>query len=165
MRMPPLPPILIAVGLLCCGGSQVRPPTTTSDTGPTAFPVGYTEWVKLNATPLMVEGSRSARNLYANPTALSREKRDAPFPLGSVLVKEERNLVVDAQGQARPGEVFRVSVMFKVGQGQASGWSFKAFDPATRKEMPRDKVDPDGCYFCHADVAAQDYVFTQVGGR
>jgi len=53
--------------------------------------------------------------------------------------------------------------MFKVGQGQTSGWAFKAFDPATGREMPRDKVDPDGCYFCHADVAGQDYVFTRVG--
>ena len=53
--------------------------------------------------------------------------------------------------------------MFKVGKGDTSGWAFKAFDPENRREFPRDRVDPDGCYFCHADAQARDYVFTKVG--
>ncbi|MBP7126367.1 cytochrome P460 family protein [Myxococcota bacterium] len=162
MRISPILGMVAVLGVAGCSGPQVQP-EAAADKGPTSFPSSYADWVRLNQSPLMVEGARTARNLYANPTALSRERADGPFPLGSILVKEERTLVVDAQGQARPGEVFRVSVMFKVGQGQTSGWAFKAFDPATGREMPRDKVDPDGCYFCHADVAGQDYVFTRVG--
>jgi len=162
MRIPPILRAAMVLGVVACSAPQVRP-EAAADQGPTAFPSSYSQWVRLNQAPLLVEGDRVARNLYANPTALSRERADSPFPLGTILVKEERSLVVDAQGQVRPGEVFRVSVMFKVGQGQTSGWAFKAFDPVTRRELPRDKVDPDGCYFCHADAVNQDYVFTRVG--
>jgi hypothetical protein len=76
-------------------------------------------------------------------------------------VKEEFLLQPDVGGQLRVGDTSRVSVMFKVGRGDTSGWAFKAFDPETRRELPRDRVDPDGCYFCHADRRDHDYVFTR----
>jgi len=102
MRISPILGMVAVLGVAGCSGPQVQP-EAAADKGPTSFPSSYADWVRLNQSPLMVEGARTARNLYANPTALSRERADGPFPLGSILVKEERTLVVDAQGQARPG--------------------------------------------------------------
>lgn len=131
----------------------------------TAFPANYTAWKKVNASPIIREGEQQVRNLYANDVALSRSGPSPAFPIGSILVKEERQLLNEG-GKVRPGDVYRVSVMFKVGKRVGNevmaGWSFKAFDPLTKQEFPKDRVDPDGCYFCHADAGQRDYVYSDV---
>lgn len=165
MRWPLAPFVLLAVvvaaSLPGCSGSQARKAETPSS--PSGWPDGYTSWKKLNDEPIILDAEKAARNLFINNVALSRQGGDSsPFPVGSVLVKEERFLEANPQGRLRVGDVFRVSVMFKVGRGETSGWAFKAFDPENRREFPRDRVDPDGCYFCHADASARDYVFTKI---
>lgn len=159
-RLPPATLVFLSLVAACSGGQSRS--TSAGDDDATGFPRGYASWTKLNDGPLYLEAEKSARNLFANPMALAHQG-GSPFPLGAVLVKEERSLEADPQGRLRVGDVFRVSVMFKVGKGDTSGWAFKAFDPETRREFPRDRVDPDGCYFCHADAQARDYVFTKVG--
>jgi hypothetical protein len=158
-----LPPATLALLLFvsACSGGQSRSTPAGTDDG-TGFPRGYAQWTKLNAAPLYLESEKAARNLFANTTALAH-RGGGPYPLGSVLVKEERSLEADPQGRLRVGDVFRVSLMVKVGKGDTSGWAFRAYDPETRREFPRDRVDPDGCYFCHADAQARDYVFTKIG--
>jgi hypothetical protein len=157
------PSVVVAVlalstaAVLACSSSSSRP---AAPAALTAFPGDYRSWKKLNRAPILREAEREARDLFANPVAFGKE--GDTFPVGSVLVKEERALQADPGGQLRPGDATRLSVMFKVGQGSMTGWSFKAFDPATRKELPRERVDPDGCYFCHADASARDYVFSTV---
>jgi len=143
------------VVLLACSGGR---PSGESTGGSPDFPGEYRNWKKINASTIMREAEREARDLYANQVALGRKGKE--FPVGSVLVKEERMLAVSPSGQLRPGDVFRVSVMFKIGTGDMKGWKFAAFDPATQKELPRDRVDPDGCYFCHTDAEQNDYVFS-----
>ena len=148
-----------AVLFLSCSSSEkhrdlVNPEQTT-------FPAEYKAWKKLNAAPIVLDQERESRDLYANDAALNRAP-GAPFQRGAVLVKEQRVLSADPRGQLKPGELLRISVMFKVGGGQTSGWAWRAFDPQTHEEIPRDRIDPDGCYYCHADAAARDYVFTDV---
>jgi len=153
--------LLAAACLAGCSQAPTRKAENPSDT--TNYPETYTSWAKLNDAPIFLESEKTARNLYVNSTALANAGGDgSAFPIGSVLVKEERFLEANPQGRLKVGDVYRVSVMFKVGRGETSGWAFKAFDPQTRKEFPRDRVDPDGCYFCHADASARDYVFTRV---
>ncbi|MBM4395241.1 MAG: cytochrome P460 family protein [Deltaproteobacteria bacterium] len=146
---------LLLIALAGCSGGRARDDGRTDDT---SFPSDYRAWKKLNAAIIIREAEREARDLYANPTAAGR--KSGSYPVGSVLVKEERMVSVDPGGQLRPGDLFRVSVMYKIGTGDMSGWKFRAFDPATREELPRDRIDPDGCYFCHADARQNDYVFS-----
>jgi len=151
----------LTVSVCGCSGSQDRGAENRFDVS--AWPEGYTTWTRLNDAPIYLETERTARNLYVNATAQARSSGEGgPFPVGSVLVKEERRLEANPQGRLRLGDIFRVSVMFKVGKGETSGWAFKAFDPQNHKEFGRDRVDPDGCYFCHADASARDYVFSKV---
>lgn len=142
-----------------CSKPQVQPesppPTELS------FPANYRSWKRLNPSPIIRETEKIARDLYANEIALHRDQ-SGRFPVGSILVKEERELSEDVGGRLQPKDVIRVSVMFKVGRGPTEGWAFKAFDPETRQEFPKDKVDPEGCYFCHTDARDNDYVFSEV---
>lgn len=150
------------LGAAGCSGSGTRGDGVVPDP---AFPRGYTSWKKINAAPIVREGEQMVRELYANDVAQKRGGPGATFPLGAVLVKEERALVNDA-GKPRPGDLVRISVMSKVGnkvgEGAVGGWTFKAYDPSTMREFNRDRVDPDGCYFCHADAAARDYVYSDL---
>ncbi|NOZ02734.1 MAG: cytochrome P460 family protein [Deltaproteobacteria bacterium] len=125
------------------------------------FPSGYRKWKKINQAPIVRETERQARDIFANDVALRREP-GKDFPVGSILVKEERILAQDPAGQLVPRDVFRVSVMFKARMGEGSRWAFKAFDPSTKKEMSLDRVDPEGCYFCHVDAKDKDYVFSDI---
>lgn len=150
---------LFLFALVSCAQAQTID-ADTSASGQTAFPAEYRSWRKLNSQPIIRDVEREARDLYANEIALTKQGNS--FPVGSILVKEEKNLRIGTSGRLEPGDVMRISVMFKVGQGATTGWSFKAFDPNTREEIPRERVDPDGCYFCHADASARDYVFTEV---
>jgi hypothetical protein len=153
--------VLVAASLPGCSGSQSR--TSTGPSHGTGWPDNYTSWTRLNDAPIFLETEKAARNVYANAAAQARlATGSGPYPVGSVLVKEERLLEANPQGRLRVGDVFRVSVMFKVGRDETSGWAFRAFDPQTHREFPREKVDPDGCYFCHADASARDYVFSRI---
>lgn len=152
------PCLFVALGVgLCCSQATVSEPVLPA--GETTFPAEYTSWKKVNPTTILHESEKVALDLYANELAFRRGP-DGSFPAGTVLVKEERALGPDPSGRLVPKDVLRVSVMFKVHKGETSGWVFKAFDPATRQELPRDKLDPDGCYYCHADARDRDYVFS-----
>ena len=156
----PVPVLVLAVLVAGCSGSASR--KADSADASTGWPEGYASWKKLNDAPIFREADQRAWNLYANPSAFGRPGESAAYPIGTVLVKEERLLEANPQGRLKVGETVRLSVMFKVGKGETSGWSFKAFDPQDRREFPPDQVDPDGCYFCHADASARDYVFTKI---
>lgn len=146
--------------VVACSRAEVRPPAPDgSDV--LNFPAGYSSWKKISPAPLVREKEKVVWTLFANEVALRRDE-SGRFPVGSILVKEERALAADPAGQLVPQDVFRVSVMFKVGKGQMDGWAFKAFDPSSRQEFSHDQVDPDGCYFCHADARDRDYVFSDV---
>ncbi len=151
--------VIGAWGVAACSRTEVRP--SAPPAGEMNFPSGYASWKRLNPEPIVRESDKVVRNLFANEAALHRDAAGR-FPVGAVLVKEERSLAADPAGRLVPRDVFRVSVMFKVGRGQMDGWAFKAFDPSTGQEFPRDRVDPDGCYFCHADARDRDYVFSDV---
>lgn len=146
--------ILVLVG--ACSGAGVG----RGGGNQTAFPTGYKAWRKLNTEPVKHEAENSSRDIFANDVAVHR--RGPSFPIGSILVKEEHLLTDELSRNLSAGDVFRVSVMFKVGRGNTSGWSFKAFDPATGEEFSKDSVDPDGCYYCHVDAQERDYVFWNV---
>jgi len=150
--------ISIAVGG-CSQQSGVGGPRVSASEG--GFPEGYSQWKRINPALIIRENERQARNIYVNEVALQR-KHESDFPMGSILVKEERILSQDPSGQLVPRDVFRVSVMFKSRMGEGSRWAFKAFDPQTMREMTLDQVDPEGCYFCHADAHERDYVFSDI---
>lgn len=149
--------VLLAV---CC--SQPTKKDNSEVRVEAVFPSGYQTWKKINVEPIIRENETLAWNIYANDIALSKTGNE--FPIGSVLVKEERQLVEDVGGQKKPRDVQRVSVMFKLGSASSptQTWRFMAFDPVTKAEMPRDKVDPEGCQFCHADAKDRDYVFSNI---
>jgi len=144
-----------------CSRAEVASKGPDQAASETAFPSGYRSWKRLNPQPILREADRVARDLFANEVALHRDAAGR-FPVGSVLVKEERELTESPGGQLVPRDVVRVAVMFKVGKGEMEGWSFKAYDPATGREFPKDRVDPDGCYFCHSDARERDFVFSDV---
>ena len=158
---------LVLVGVLSafvsgsshCAGSQVDRSLAAAESA--EFPEGYRDWKRINNAPIIRESERQARDIFANETALHRSS-GGDFHVGSILVKEERILAQDPAGQLVPRDAFRVSVMFKARMGDGSRWAFKAFDPVSGQEMPLDQVDPEGCYFCHADAQARDYVFSDI---
>jgi hypothetical protein len=153
-------PILLLLGILVagCSGSARKADGVAGSTG---YPEGYTGWRKLNRDPIVMEGDRTARHLFANEIALHGDQGSPAFPVGSILVKQEHTLDADT---GLPAEAFRVSVMAKVDGAGGPRWVFKAYDPDSRREFPPDRVDPEGCYFCHVDAADRDYVFTSIRG-
>jgi hypothetical protein len=133
-----------------CGGKQVRKEERTGEGG---FPFNYSSWKRLNPQPIQRDGL--TRNLFANEVALHKGAQ-GKFALGSVLVKEDRR----TSDSAQPKVV--VQVMSKVASGGRDGWIYKAFDGETRKELPPDKMDIEGCYYCHVDAREKDFVFSDV---
>jgi len=135
---------------LACGGKQVR---KEEGTGDKAFPFNYLSWKRLNPQPIQREGL--TRNIFANEVALHKGSQ-GKFAVGSVLVKEDRR----SSELGQPKVV--VQVMSKVASGGYEGWIYKAFDGETRKELPADKVDIEGCYYCHINAKEKDFVFSDV---
>ena len=79
-----------------CAGSSMSDPQVAADRAD--FPTGYRSWKKINRVPIIRETERQARDIYANEVALHRS-RGKDFPVGSILVKEER---IMAQCSPRP---------------------------------------------------------------
>jgi len=136
--------------VFACGGKQVRKEKKGGEGG---FPYNYSSWKRLNPQPIEREGL--LRNLFANEVALHKDAH-GKFTVGSVLVKEDTRTSVLAQ----PKVV--VQVMTKVASGGRDGWIYQAFDGETEKELPPEKVDLDGCYYCHVQAKDKDFVFSDV---
>ena len=124
--------------------------------GSPSYPVGYQKWHKI-AGPLKRNGK--FRYIYANDIATHKE--GAKFPVGSVLIKEERAMITTSQGTTI-GQVIQIDVMRKIGPSPNAidGWSFEAYEPVTHKKLD---IDPQGCLVCHGDKASNDYVFSHIG--
>ena len=137
----------------CVHGEQKKSSTASS-----GYPQGYQHWRKLGGP---FKRGMSFRVIYANPVALTRTGKT--FPVGSVLVKEELTVTHKA-GTELPGSPFRLSVMRKVGMapGAHDGWSFEAYDPNTKKRIPKEVLDTEGCYLCHMQKADSDLVFSRI---
>ncbi len=127
--------LLLGGLLLACGGSGEhragRPPTADP-----LFPTNYASWTS---------GPREVRDQHSGEV-----RRHYRSPNGAVLVKVHQapsnDLVtqIDVRRRAEPGSGFE-------------GWSYLAFDPATRRQR---SVDAEVCHLCHS-TAPRDGTFTR----
>jgi len=84
--------------------------------------------------------------------ALTTEPR-APFPVGSIIVREKLTKVDDAQPQL-------LTAMIKRGRGfnpKANNWEFLAIDGTMNKILLRQKKG--SCLDCHATQTQRDFVY------
>ena len=116
------------------------------------------------------------RFFYVNPEAMAAAVPGEDLPQGTVLVMEDRKVVVDgagdpvpdAEGRFRPtDEITNVFVMEKQpGWGAAyppemrnGDWDYAWFNPdGTARHT--DPARFTGCFSCHGNRAGRDYTFT-----
>jgi hypothetical protein len=133
---------LLAILACGCGGGN-----PSADAGPPpAFPASY------RSTYTMERPCRSSTDhdlnnviVYADPTSVSTyTMRDAPFPTGSTLLKEE----YDISDTSCTGPIVQWTVMVKLPDGTSAAtldWHWQKVD-AHRNTLTDD--DPR-CYSCH----------------
>ena len=119
------------------------------------YTAGYTQWTKLNATPIPPRTGGDAhlgtKNVYASKLRPSGSSR---YPLGTVIVKDIR----------RPGARFVgvVAVMRKLAGVRANnGWQMIEYSRPSATSRFTVLAQGQLCFSCHVQVKARDYVFTR----
>lgn len=118
---------------------------------------------------------KRVRFMYVNRSAHAQARPGAPLPDGTILVMEDHEIALDAQGNpvldrdgrlAPTDKVTAVFVMEKRrGWGETNhlppdkdngDWDYAWYEP---NGQPRN-VSMDGCYACHTSRASRDFTFT-----
>jgi hypothetical protein len=120
-----------------------------------AYTAGYTQWTKLNATPIPPRRSGDAhlgtKNVYASKLPPRGSTR---YPVGTVIVKDIR----------RPGAKFVgvVAAMRKLAGVRANnGWQMIEWSRPTAGSRFTVLAQGQLCFSCHMQVKSRDYVFTR----
>lgn len=116
------------------------------------------------------------RFMYATPDGVAGARAGAPVPYGTILIMEDRQAKVDADGNALRDSDGRLIASEKVlnvfVQQKGPGWG-EAYPPDNRNGdweyawfnadgTRRENAKFDGCFSCHTSRAARDYTFTFV---
>jgi hypothetical protein len=141
-----------------------------------AWPEGYSSTFVRYHSVDKPKGQRAAkvRFFYVNASALAAAKAGQPLPEGTVLIMEDRKIVLDAKGEPKldgngrfipTTEITNVFVQEKrAGWGEIhpealrnGDWEYAWF-LADGSRKPDAKYE--GCFGCHKAMAAADYNFT-----
>jgi hypothetical protein len=119
------------------------------------YTAGYTQWTKLNATPIPPRRSGDAhlgtKNVYASKLPPRGSTR---YPVGTVIVKDIR----------RPGARFVgvVAAMRKLAGVKANnGWQMIEWSRPSATSRFTVLAQGQLCFSCHMQVKSRDYVFTR----
>ena len=120
-----------------------------------AYTAGYTQWTKLNATPIPPRRSGDAhlgtKNVYASKLPPRGSTR---YPVGTVIVKDIRR-----QGARFVGVV---AAMRKLAGVKANhGWQMIEWSRPTAGSRFTVLAQGQLCFSCHMQVKSRDYVFTR----
>ena len=136
-------------------------------------PTGYRRWVYVGTplTPHDMNGGKAAfpefHNVYVHPQAFDTYERTGEFPDGTVVVKE---LVSVGSKQASSGrgyfmgDFIGLEVAMKDKRrfrDEPGNWAFFSFGheyPLLETALPQPAAN---CSACHANLADDDFVFTQ----
>jgi hypothetical protein len=111
---------------------------------------------------------KRVRKMYVNPEAHAAAEAGADLPDGTVLIMEDHDAEVDADGNLVRDEEGRlialepVTGIFVMEKNAAwstanGNWDYATYLPGG---MPRPDATFDGCFSCHANREARDYTFT-----
>lgn len=165
---------VMGAALLATGAamSQGASPDTTATR--VKFPADYGKSFKLYDKVDKAE-RKIVRFLYINQDALAKVSADAPFPDGTVLVMEDREValdtagkpIVDGAGRLQPtGRIKGIAVMAKeLMWGETNpfppekdngDWEYASF----KADGSPNPVKLDTCYACHLPQKGLDFTFT-----
>jgi hypothetical protein len=157
---------LAVAALLASAGALAQESATTPET--MAVPANYRQWVfltaslDLNYTTAVAPGQHMLDNVYVNPEAYAAFQKTATWPVGTILIKENR-LAASAGTLSKAGyfqaAIKNLEIHIKDGARFAGKWSFfKSEDgkaPAALQPLSAT------CYACHQDHGAVDTTFVQ----
>jgi len=142
-----------------------------------AYPAGYqTTFVNYNQIERPDRKPAQVRFMYATRAAAAAAKASEPVPYGAILIMEDREAKLDADGKPlRDAEgrfiaSDKVLNVFVQQKGQCWGeayppekrngdWEYAWFNAdGTRRENAKF----DGCFSCHTARAGRDFTFTFV---
>lgn len=141
------------------------------------YPADYqTKFVQYNSVERPDRKPAQVRFFYANKESFEAMRAGQPAPNGTVLVMEDRNAKLDANGEPvldangrwiATDEVVAIAVQEKrAGWGAAipeklrnGDWDYSAFTP--KGEM-RANLKTDSCFSCHLNRTKSDYTFTYI---
>ena len=133
-----------------------------------AVPADYRQWVfltasmDLNYTTAAAPGHHMLDNVFVNPEAYASFLKTGTWPVGAVLIKENR--MAESAGTLSKAGHFQADVMnleihIKDGKRFAGKWSF--FVSEDGKAPGALRPQSANCYSCHQDHAAVDTTFVQ----
>jgi len=142
------------------------------DASNVAFPEGYaTAFVRFDTVDKPERTPPIVRFFYIDEVALAEAEAGAPLPHGSVVVMEDHEATLDADGtpvtdaNGRFVPTARLTNVFvqekQAGWGETvpealrnGDWLYAWFDPADRSRKTTDAGNLDSCYECHKEQAA-----------
>ncbi len=142
--------VLLVVAMTACGDDGPSSP-------PPLFPTNYAAtYQEVRSCRLSIEHDSFYMRVLAAPDALGPyTTRTAPFPVGSILLKEH----YDDNDRDCSGPVIGVTAMKKLEPGTAAetiGWEWEETDD---KLVPDPDIEVNRCVRCHTDcgVAPDGY--------
>ena len=153
---------LAAALLLASVGALAEEPETM------AVPADYRQWVFLTSSLDLDYNTAAPRsehmldNVFADPKAFAAFQKTGAWPVGSILIKENRNAestgTLSKAGQFQAG-VKNLEIHIKDGKRFAGKWSFfKSEDGKAPAALQPLSVN---CYACHEAHGAVDTTFVQ----
>jgi len=151
-----------AVLLLTSSSVMAQEPETM------AVPDNYRQWVFLTSSLDLDYNTAAPRsqhmldNVFVDPKAYAAFQKTGAWPVGSILIKENRNAestsTLSKAGQFQAG-VKNLEIHIKDGARFAGKWSF--FVSPDGKAPGALKPLSENCYSCHQDHGAVDTTFVQ----
>ena len=138
-------------------------------------PTGYREWVYVGTpvTPNDMNDGKAAfpefHNVYIDPESWDHWKKEGSFRDGTILVKElvgvGSKAAVSGAGYFQ-GDFVGLEATIKSSKyfdDQPGDWAYFSFSTKDHKTLTSEATafPPASCNGCHANAAADDFVFTQ----
>jgi hypothetical protein len=153
---------LAAFLLLAFSAALAQEPATM------AVPEDYRQWVfltsslDLNYQSAAAPGHHMLDNVFVNPEAFTAFQKTGTWPIGTVLIKENRMAesagTLSKAGQFQTG-VMNLEIHVKDGTRFPGKWSF--FASSDGKAAGTIFPQSANCYSCHQDHGAADTTFVQ----
>ena len=153
---------LTAALLLASFGALAQQPETM------AVPENYRQWVfltsslDLNYDTAAAPGHHMLDNVFVNPEAYAAFQKTGTWPVGAILVKENR-MAASAGTLSKAGQfqtdVMNLEIHIKDGTRFPGKWSF--FVSTDGKAPGTLRPQSANCYSCHQDHGAVDTTFVQ----
>ena len=142
--------------------------TVAQEQATMAVPENYRQWVfltsslDLNYSSAAMPGHHMLDNVFVNPEAYAGFVKNGIWPIGTVLIKENRMAesagTLSKAGQFQTG-VMNLEIHVKDGTRFPGKWSF--FASSDGKAVATLFPQSASCYSCHQDHGAADTTFVQ----